>query len=159
MKGEGGSARFCFSACGWGREKGKSWGGGWRPSFPFTFNTLMGMNTLIHTGLLMLLLSSSPALCQWLPPPFLCSSINLSSQPTLPSPWNCNRSGWSSNGGLGAVTRLCVTRAGCYISGISAPLTQARLYLHTPTCAPTHTAFLLSSSEPLHEAEWSRTHL
>lgn len=107
------------------------------------------MNTLIHTGLLMLLLSSSPALCQWLPPPFLCSFIKLSSQPTLPSPWNCNRSGWSSHGGLGAVTRLCVTRAGCYISGSSAPLTQACLYLHTPTCAPTHTAFLLRSSEPL----------
>lgn len=28
------------------------------------------MNTLIHTGLLMLLLSSSPALCQEAPPSF-----------------------------------------------------------------------------------------
>lgn len=48
------------------------------------------------------------------------------------------------------VTRLCVTRTGCYLKG-SAPPPGTLLHLCTPTCAPPpHTTLLLNSSEPLH---------
>lgn len=93
-------------------------------------------------------LSSSPCPLPVAPPPFLRSFINPSSLSTLKSPWNCNRSGQSSDRGHDAATRLCVTRAGCYIRSSSAPRTQARLYVHTPTCVPTHTALLKLALSP-----------
>lgn len=151
-EGEGGGRERSALVPG-GEGVGKE-GGGQGPSFAFPFDTQKGEYKLNYN----LPPSASPVFLPR-PAPFPQSFVNPSSQSTVQYPWDCNRSGQSSDEGLGAGhTALCHQDWVLHQRLCSIPRSPPAS-LHPHTCTHTHTALLLKSSEPLHGSEWSFTHL